>query len=270
LQGILSFFEGMSGIKLHTMTQSKIELILMKNVLFSMNFDNKTQKFYNIDWRMKKKVNCSDKFSHSLIKMVASIGEKLKIHSSIACIADLKRVIWHVIQLQNGITDLRKGINKIKKNLIASTQPSLYKLILNVLPCADQESGGIYLELVVLRDIEYSDKEIIMKSQLMTTSIFHFEIGYPFLNLKPTVSVVLNRQIYQTNVGKFKSMRDRSEQMLIEKLVSNIVRNKLERLQTGANQFLRCVDAIREEMEKILKNETNCRHAHRIYIAQSQ
>merc|ERR1712154_601150 len=151
-------------------------------------------------------------------------------------------------------------------------------MIMNVLDCKEndkenkQQKEGIHMELVIMRDIEYSDNASsngnapqIMKSQLMITSIFHFEIGYPFHRLKPTVSVVLNRQIYQQNVQKFRSISDRSEQMLIERQLSRIVRGKLERLQTGANQLLRCVDLIQNEMELIMSNEASCRHSHRLY-----
>merc|ERR1712154_304956 len=124
-------------------------------------------------------------------------------------------------------------------------------------------------ECVIMRDIEYSNMQCsaqqIMKSQLMITAIFYFEVGYPFNVIKPTVSVVLNRQIYEENVKKFKSMSNRSEQMLIEHALSKNIGYELKQCKLGSNQLIRCVNLIQSQMEIILENESNCRHSHSIY-----
>merc|ERR1712190_252540 len=96
-----------------------------------MEYEAQTQRVSNVKWLKKQSSKKpKDAFSAPLIAMLASIGRKLNVFSRIKTIADLKHIIWEIMQLQNGISELRKNINLILQNV---ANPTSYKVILNAL-----------------------------------------------------------------------------------------------------------------------------------------
>ena len=260
----LLFIKGITGIQINKMTSSKIQFIIMKWISFDMEYNYQTKQVYNIHFDKHPSPKLKDKFSQYLLNMVHSIKNKLEITTKIKTLLDLKIYIWDIIELIKGIAELRMSIN-----VISTTFNNQYNIVIQPLKIQSNNNNNknnenVSIQLSISKDIQYDDvrqiKILKMKSRLLIDCILTLGLGYPFNKLQPKICVVLNRQIYDENVEKFKSINDRIEQMMVEQKLCAMFENKLSNIKLGTNLLIRCVNLIKDEMDDILKNEANLRH----------
>eukprot|EP01083_Nonionella_stella_P028656 78928_1 len=233
-----------SGIKINQMTSNKIELILLRWVSFCMEYDAATHVVSNVQFTKHPSPKYTDAFSKDLIDMTYEIGNVLNIKQRVKTISDLKAIIWDIVELMAGVTELRRTINKILQ-LRCKVVISPYK------------NGGI--RLAIKNTVEYTDNNSKrkMRSSLLVQSVFSIKIGYPNNRLCPQIGVVLVRYAYDEETAKYKSVKDRVPQMLIEQESCALLEAKLAQIKLGTHLFTRCANLIKSQMDHILANEAN-------------
>eukprot|EP01084_Bolivina_argentea_P227382 384020_1 len=256
----------MTGVRLHKMNEKEIEVILMNKVSFYMEYNCNTKEIYNVKFTKHISPKYRDEFSKCLVDMVGEIGNKINVMETLKTLSDLKEVIYDVLELISGISDLRACIN-LCKNVIDIQRE--YKLVIK--PLDNKKLDECNVKIALMKDVEYNNvrnNNQMMKTQLLVQSVFNIRLGYPFNRMRPEIKTTLNRQIYKDDINKFKSVsniNERSGQMEIQKKINKILENKLGDIKLGRHLLIRCVNLIYTQMEKVLVNESNCKHSADIY-----
>lgn len=262
------FLEWISGVAIHKMTASRIELVVVQWFKLSMDYEAGTRAVSNVEWTMHPAPPTTDAFSPHLLAMVMAIGDTLQLTTSIRTVDDLKRTVTDIMELVDGVQDLRRTLTAVHESLNVDYKPMIHPLNGKV----EAQNGELVVKLTMARYVEYQSGGAAavqcpqrMKSKLLVHAVFRFTLGYPRKAMQPMVSTVLVRQLFVEKEQKFKSIKDRVPLMFIEKKLNERMEQGIGSVAVGANLFARCVNAIQAQMDVIVDNELHCKHDIGVY-----
>merc|ERR1719474_20912 len=257
------FLQWVSAVAIHKMTADRIELVVMRWFMLSMDYGRSTLSVSNVEWKMHSSPEMKDKFSAYLLGMVLAIGERLQLTTSIRSVSDLKRSVMDIMELIQGIQELRRTLTMISKSLDADYMPVIRPL--NASPKVEAQTGELVVQLSMARDLEYppqSGGDLRMRSRLVIDALFRFKLGYPRNGMRSEVSTVLVRQQYDERSKRFQSdQMKRVELMFMERRLNALIHGKIANLEVAPNLFARAVNVIQSEMDVIMDNEAQCVHS---------
>mmetsp|Transcript_52393 Transcript_52393/g.86723 ORF Transcript_52393/g.86723 Transcript_52393/m.86723 type:complete len:215 (+) Transcript_52393:204-848(+) len=195
-------------------------------------------------------VEMRDAFSPYLIEMVFGVADALELQQSVHSLTELQNVMWRMVECTQHICDLRRNLNRIQ---MANKPP--YRIVVTPLAAERAHGGG-----------GVDDRRVQqMRTQCLFQCVLTLDLTYPYQALQPQMMVVLNRQIYDEKQGKFKSIRNRMEQMLIEQRLGAFLTDKVQNMKLGLDLLGRCVDLLVDELNVVLSNEANLKHDISVY-----
>jgi len=278
----LLFLRKLTGVRVQLISATRIELVVLRVVVLAMDYEADTRRVFNVRMTRRQgedaaaaaaaEAEMRDAFSPYLIEMVFGVADALELQQSVHSLTELQNVMWRMVECTQHICDLRRNLNRIQ---MANKPP--YRIV--VTPLAPERAHGLKLRVVIARDVQYmmdggdgdggggvDDRRVQqMRTQCLFQCVLTLDLTYPYQALQPQMMVVLNRQIYDEKQGKFKSIRNRMEQMLIEQRLGAFLADKVQNMKLGLDLLGRCVDLLVDELNVVLSNEANLKHDISVY-----
>jgi len=282
----ISYLRGVTGIRLNKVTSSKLQMFLLRQVAFSLDYDYQSKQVYNVQFAKHPSPTLKDSFSVYLINMLHAIGHKLDLVNRLRTLTDLKPVIWDIVELMKGIVEIRTGLDEIGQLLLKQQTP--YLLLVHAvdndkkaLPFSNEseleKKERITILLTIGRDVEYQLPQkattsmvsaVKMRSRMLIDCVFPFKLGYPHNKIEPIVSVNLIREVFDEESRSYGRLKSRIEQMFVEHKLNEILEHKLSSMKPGNGLFARCVNLLATELDAALQNEANGKHQPGVYDEQ--